>query len=127
MDIKEIKIMVKEEYVSFETAKLAKEKGFNEHCKYFYEECLDSSIDRWECTDGLFPVRVNEFFCPTQSLLARWLMDKRDIFLSPNISAYGYNFEIVKISTLRVLKVTVISRKYEEAFEIALQDALKLI
>ncbi len=28
MDIKEIKIMVKEEYVSFETARLAKEKGF---------------------------------------------------------------------------------------------------
>ena len=30
--------MIEQEYISFETAKLAKEKGFNEPCKYFYEE-----------------------------------------------------------------------------------------
>ena len=29
--------MVKEQYVSFETAKLAKEKGFNEHCNHYYD------------------------------------------------------------------------------------------
>lgn len=36
--------MIEEEYVSFETAKLAKGKGFEEPCKYFYAEVLDKAI-----------------------------------------------------------------------------------
>ena len=29
--------MITEDYVSFETAKLLKEKGFDEPCQYFYD------------------------------------------------------------------------------------------
>lgn len=39
--------MIEEAYVSFETAKLAKEKGFNEPCLFYYEH-LESGNILWE-------------------------------------------------------------------------------
>ena len=38
--------MITEDYVSFETAKLLKEKGFDEPCVYVYRH--DGSEDIWD-------------------------------------------------------------------------------
>ena len=35
--------MITEDYVSFEVAKLLREKGFNEECEYFYDEYKDEN------------------------------------------------------------------------------------
>jgi hypothetical protein len=65
--------MIEEQYVSFETAKLAKENGFDIPTRYGFSERrslvrVDTS-DNWNQDKELYSR-------PTQSLLARWLREK---------------------------------------------------
>ena len=128
MDIKEIKIMIEEQYVSFETAKLAKEKGFTGiMCNRCYgNDCQYYSFNVDNIGDEDLGIAA-----PTQSLLARWLREKRYIFLSidikPNLGfVYG-----IKCFDRDFLGHTNFSQfsyaTYEEAMEAGLQEALKLI
>ena len=135
--------MIEEAYVSFETAKLLKEKGFDEDCQYWYEE------------DGLEPVRTNDdygsqsnsshvsedFICavPTQQMAMRWLRKVHNIHIELNWDKGNqlYSFQIWKprkcqpeISSLdlwRIYKDDNYSGewKYEEAVEEAIQYLLK--
>ena len=124
--------MIEESYVSFDTAKLLKEAGFNVPiCKHYTRseatwttavpEIIDDSKD---CT--WFP-------CPTQALAARWLRevhyfavciwfskdhekwfyaygDMQNITFDTDYNISGYEYET-----------------YEAALESGLQNALKLI
>ena len=121
---------MKEQLISFETAKLAKEKGFNEYCEYFYcdgSQNLEKSKEKVN--------RNSNFDKPctaaTQSLLQKWLREVHDIHVE--------TFKQMGINSTDVFYVSVIqlhnkkkdssipSRKYEEALEAGLQEALKLI
>lgn len=73
---------MKEQYISLETAKLAKEKGFNWPVEFCYDKC--------EMLATYFPGGNknynNSAYClnaPTQSLLQKWLRDEKKIFVSP--------------------------------------------
>jgi hypothetical protein len=57
--------MIEEQYVSFETAKLAKEKGFNGNARYAFG---------FDGSEGL-PFE-KEILMPAQAVLARWLRGK---------------------------------------------------
>ena len=63
--------MITEDYVSFETAKLLKEKRFNEYCPESYfkmdKTLKKSGFSEWE--------KVNEIKAPTQSLAMKWLRE----------------------------------------------------
>lgn len=89
--------MVKEEYVTFETAKLLKEKGFSEKCTACYHEEI---TPRFELISG----RVN--YCnprfqkfkmkppvnaPTQQAAMRWLREMHNII--PLVLTGGYSYE----------------------------------
>ena len=68
--------MIHEEICTYEVAKLAKEKGFNEKCNFYYQKGVIN-------TDGCFN-RYNkgvEYICsaPTQSLLQRWLREEKGV------------------------------------------------
>ena len=74
--------MVEELYVSFETAKLLKEKGFDESCRYYYvnngnlmftEEYLHNS----EIKYGTYPSCVCT--APTQQMAMCWLREVHNI------------------------------------------------
>ena len=74
--------MITEDYVSFETAKLLKEKGFDEATFYDYNE----RGTRW-----FEEVLVNHnsqggVACPTLQMAMKWLRKVHEIFISPNIS-----------------------------------------
>ena len=101
---------LKEQLISFETAKLAKEKGCNlENCTCGgYPECI--------CSDK----RIS------QSLLAKWLREKHNIHLIAykNINIDGYDW--CYITTDGITNINSY-KTYEEAYEIGLQEALKLI
>ena len=56
--------MIQEDYVSFETAKLLKEKGFDEECQKYYG-------------DYKYP-------CPTLQMAMKWLRKAHEIFIRPN-------------------------------------------
>lgn len=84
-----------EELISLETAKLAKEKGFNipvldcinengeigdqEELNFFnYNQFLS---EKWSTQ--------NLYSCPSQSLLQRWLREKHELFVFVNYRSFG--------------------------------------
>ena len=75
--------MITEDYVSFETAKLLKEKGFDEECIYVYRH--DGSEDIWDADK-------EEIACqkPTLQMAMKWLREVHNI----HISVYVFNREL---------------------------------
>lgn len=111
---------MEEQLVNFETAKLAKEKGFNiftgkawikkEGQELFFVPTYTS------VTNGI------EYHAPTQSLLQKWLREAHEIFVSVDV-----NFNI-KIYYKDELHNEIFNfNSYEEALEKGLQEGLKLI
>lgn len=85
---KNIKFMVEETYVSFECAKLLKEKGFDEDCfAYYYNmphkgNVITYSVDRPKNSD------LNRLYCnmefgslPTQQMTIAWLRIVHKIYI----------------------------------------------
>lgn len=65
-----------EDYVSFETAKLLKEKGFEGECSRFY---MPSGHGRWKYEHYHdFDIR-ERIDCPTQQMVLKWLREIHDI------------------------------------------------
>lgn len=141
---------MEEQLVSFETAVLAKEKGFSESCIYYYnKDCILESFkhcpDYDECNDGGGFVSINEILmscdydmllAPTQSLLQQWLREKSgrkfhfQIYPCLNTeNAWDCNIYVTDDNFKTTGAACSISAKksYEEALEISLMKALNLI
>jgi len=115
--------------ITFETAKLAKEKGFD----------LISNNPAVTAHNVGKRVTLTGHNLPPQSVLSRWLREKHNIHVNPisNFTArFGdYNLEIVSINK-GVVNSIIFREKgrlksffdsHEEALEKGLQEALKLI
>ena len=119
---------MEEQLISFETAKLAKEKGFD----FIY--IIDNELTKHSLI--------------TQSLLAKWLREvhncfidilphrdgdsknkqwksKKDVFWSVEVDYYGKDFKIELTDDADFTQH--FNNTYEEALEAGLQEALKLI
>ena len=127
--------------ISFETAKLAKEKGFDEkvyreYDKSGYLRCTSKSAD---VVLGPYDelLKSTEYPAPTQSLLQRWLREvhKINIFISSktieNKTIFIPHGRTIPDTIKNNLIVDIIqyctNNTYEEALEIGLQKALNLI
>ena len=135
--------------ITFETAKLAKEKGFNEREHYFYKVKSENDIELYGCTKkqlvgfkGYTPIyhKVRDYHtnkeklnaklyrcsAPTQSLLAKWLREEHNIHLIAykNINIDGYYWCFITTDGITNINSY---KTYEEALEAGLQEALKLI
>ena len=80
--------MITEDYVSFEVAKLLKEKGFEQLCDYAYTNKGNYfEVDR---------SNFDEIYCfrPTHQRALKWLREVRGIILEPH-HAFGENDKIV--------------------------------
>ena len=99
--------------VTFETAKLAKKKGFEFRVVWEYILGFKNNYER-------------DKYLPTQSLLAKWLREKHNIHLIAykNINIDGYDWCFITTDGITNINSY---KTYEEAFEIGLQEALKLI
>ena len=80
--------MITEDYVSFETAKLLKEKGFDGQCLSIYNSngCIWDNIPydgRLLGNNDIFP---QEYLAPTLQKAMKWLRKTHEIFIRPNIS-----------------------------------------
>lgn len=103
---------MEDEIVSFETAMLLKEKGFNEPCSYFYEDNELYKLAYYH-GDGTGFVRNNspindrllceEMQCtaPTQSLAQKWLREDRNITFNAN--PHSNDGKIVYVVTIKVI------------------------
>ena len=120
--------------ITFETAKLAKEKGFPQEPNrlkipyYNYKGEFKGDVKDWlrkylrkEDTSD-----VESVSAPTQSLLAKWLREEHNIHLIAykNINIDGYDW--CYITTDGITNINSY-KTYEEAYEIGLQEALELI
>lgn len=81
--------MITEDYVSFETAKLLKEKGFHEPCIATYnsttknfqvEEIYEDWTIHWK----------GYISAPTQQMAMAWLREEKNIFIVIEPHAYDY-------------------------------------
>ena len=119
---------MEEQLMTFETSKLAKEKGFNEYGKLCYSEDGESiSPNSSFYSSQKYPIEA----C-TQSLLQKWLREKH------KIHAFAHPIDDLKdwaaiidgdtpSAFTRLYQDEGGSSTYEEALEIALQEALSQI
>ena len=121
--------MTREDYVSFEVAKLLKEKGYNELSYSAYDK--DGNIG--ESMNG---VKYNEkydccFSRPTLYEAQKWLRKKRLVVEVGYMYGDYYIYDILKIPTHDLIGLN--DRKpigygsYEEALNDGIKEALKLI
>lgn len=125
----ERRITMTEELVTLETAKLLKEKGFNEYCKDIinHKGIMMETIFR---TSKDLPKLF--YSCPTQSIAQKWLRDIQNIHIEISYMYGNYwiydiltipNHDLVGLSDRPIIRYNT----YEEALESGLQEALKLI
>ena len=131
--------MIEETYVSFETAKLLKEKGFKEKCVNLYDFNTGKLVENYSLT-----VYNNEQWgsfvtAPTHQMVLKWLRDVHGILIS--VSTYvnyddetkhywsDYGSHIISLSKHDLLcDVRNEADTYEEATEKAITYCLtKLI
>ena len=114
--------MIEETYVSFETAKLLKEKGFG--------ECSTSYISE----DGdIFPTplvkRKEHYPAPTQQMAMRWLREVHNLHVDVDPSEGNWNPTILELenwsSVVEDETGLSIYDSYEEAVEAALKYCLE--
>ena len=113
-----------ENLITFLTAKLAKEKGFNELCGYAYEGSFLNETERlWRNDED-----DTEYAVCTQSLLQKWLREihKIDISIYPSLIDNYYVYTIHKKHKC-IIDCEKQYLNYEEALENGLQEALNLI
>ena len=127
--------------VTFETAKLAKEKGFFQETNrleipyYNYKGEFKGDVSDWRIRKyirGEDTSDIEFVSAPTQSLLAKWLREEHNIHVTSQIGNLDfintYHYEIRYIDKNKFMcKVKGNFKTYEEAYEIGLQEALKLI
>lgn len=138
--INEIKTMIYDEICTYEVAKLAKEKGFDEATYYTYEE-ESKRLNRMRyCVkrNSRIGSIIKLIAAPTQSLLQRWLREERgivvEVIAQPTCSTSkkncywwsvkqysdGFCYQYEECSYLLYS-----DEGYFAAYELALEDALK--
>lgn len=129
---------MEEKLISLETAKLAKEKGFDEEVSYAYNvarwrkdnDLIDLTSDNpWKYNSD--PDNTDEDYlisAPTQSLLQKWLREIFNIHINITFGQEKrYMFSIVDIENCELILEKGFYSNYEEALEDALLEALNQI
>lgn len=132
---------MKDELITYETAVLAEEKGF-EGMVYAMYDAIFGYLDytrvneydkySYDLFHSTAEVSKTAFPAPTQSLLQRWLREEHDI----TVNAYrtwamhcSYNYSVLQGNDVdnEIIQACEPNRTYEQALEAGLQEALKLI
>ena len=131
--------MIEESYVSFETAKLLKEAGFNVPCRgvyvtdrtgYYefreYDNKQTADDLCWNTEDGF----QYEYLAPTQALAARWLREVHRIvvdatFIPPSTDGNAWRYFIGEMDDMVWNGDYVPSDEFYETYEAALEAGLK--
>jgi hypothetical protein len=148
---------MKDQLISFETAKLAKDKGFDlKTPKYYttenphsYHKDLDgvcilgllhsnslyepqNEIDE-ETGISLYRLDYSTVYAPTQSLLQKWLREVHNIHVYADCNHSGWFWNVEKTNGTTIKYFEMLNNEsghyntHEEALETGLQEALKLI
>lgn len=120
--------MINEDYVSFETAKLLKEKGFNENTDKQFNS--DKIVGDYNITDrSRHPERYLD--APTLQMAMKWLREKKGIAIIPVLSSildnekFLWDLKIVVAKTSESYSQGWIYENQEEACEVAIKYCLE--
>ena len=125
---------MKEQLITFDTAKLAKERGYSDGTKKVYINYIDGSKteyydDYYTCNNKKGLDLSNNLWivyeAPTQSLLQKWLREEHGYQINNNMDSQ--NMYHCMIYRNRDVAGPFFSYSYEEALEKGLQESLKLI
>lgn len=91
--------MITEDYVSFETAKLLKKKGFDGECDYLYADGKLMRADAFACDwnkgETMFADYENECSAPTFQMAMKWLREVHKLHIEFVLNQYVQNEEVV--------------------------------
>jgi len=117
--------MIKENYVSFEIAKLLKEKGFDEPCLMCYNS--DKKLDNYGHYNSYKNSDVFSLTAPTLQMAMKWLRETHNLFLSIQLHMDGsyvwYVYHTIHLTNKGADRETH-SHSYEEACEAAIKYCL---
>ena len=125
--------------ITFETAKLAKEKGFFQETNrleipyYNYKGEFKGDVSDWRIRKYIRGENTSDIefvSAPTQSLLVKWLREEHNIIVLVDyegIDGYYYKFYSYKEGNKNYDASDKNYNTYEEALEAGIQEALKLI
>ena len=132
---------MKDTRVTFETAKLAKEKGFFQETNrleipyYNYKGEFKGDVSDWRIRKYIRGENTSDIefvSAPTQSLLAKWLRERYNIHVTSQIgnldfiNTYHYDIRYIDKNKF-ICKVKGNFKTYEEALEAGLYQALLLL
>lgn len=121
--------MITESYVSFETANMLEEAGFDEACDSAYN--IDGKISYMGNINSTLP--YGYISRPTQSLAARWLREVHGFHLyskrcyNYNLNKYTWGFWIQRVKYDVYVNFEIGFDSQEETIEAGLQEALRII
>lgn len=122
---------ITEDYVSFETASLLKEKGFDELCYACYEyfESGVTLYKGWTFEYKGNPVHnsLDRIKCPTIQMAMKWLREVHHIFIQVELySKYNdYCFELFQNTHGLILEKHETYNNYEEVCDAAIKYCLE--
>lgn len=129
--------MIEESYVSFDTARMLKEAGFDVPCRSYYE-LEDGEAVRKDCIRPYDHNGFGDTICsrPTLALAARWLREVHDTFVKmERVGCFDgkefrfyWSYSLIRVSTA-CLKSISGGRydSYEEALEVGIAKCLEQI
>lgn len=125
--------MITEDYVSFEVAKLLKEKGFDEYGMYFYtlkddgREGYKSNKRLGEFAHNSNPdLKDRAVSCPTQQMAMKWLREKHKLHCSVVLKDVTEDTYVYSIADLGDDRHWIRGEYLEyDSYEEACEDAIK--
>lgn len=116
--------MIVEQFVSFDTARMLKEAGFDVPCTSQYTE----GMGVWNVE---YPYGFNQdefgYSRPTQALAARWLREAHNIDVM--VDVYNRDYYVCNVYKNKHLMIirNIVTSSFEKALEEGLCEAIKLI
>ena len=113
-----------EDYVSFEVAKLLKDKGFDECPLFCYDDCGQLWVQ-----GGYDKTKKWHFPAPTLQMAMKWLREKYHIFICTlfleNEDAWGFTIEDTSAKKYLTTSRDTTYESYEVAAEAAIKYCLE--
>lgn len=123
--------MITENYVSFETAKLLKEKGFDEQCYAYYNIFYDNDgkdLKLWRKYPHRAQPNTNYLNVPTLQTAMKWLREKHNLYVDIILHSVNrtliYEARIDKINSPSYIDV-ILPQINEPIYENACESAIK--
>jgi hypothetical protein len=129
--------MIKEAYVSFEIAKLLKDKGFDEELRTYYdnlgnERALGDDFSDIKNSDTESSTKLSDYlelYCtrPTQQMVMCWLRKTHNLFIGVELGVSAYVWTITDMTNNVVIRLDAVVGDYEDVIEAAIKYCLGII